>query len=143
MRRPSYFFTELPRKLVSSRPFLPNGNFTPTFLRFTFTGGSNVKLEGSTDPQWGWVNSHGQQVGEKLLITDDCTHQSILVVGCDARTCVTGKPPSRVGFLEYHERRDQAHETVASEYRHCAASTTAIQPLCRLARSREFRHQWL
>ncbi|KAF9646158.1 pectin lyase-like protein [Thelephora ganbajun] len=28
---------------------------------FTFTGGSNVTLEGSEDPQWGWVDSHGQQ----------------------------------------------------------------------------------
>jgi hypothetical protein len=62
------FCTEFPRKLVSSRPFLPNDDFNSTFPRFTFTGGTNVTLEGSRDPQWGWVDSHGQQVGEKLLI---------------------------------------------------------------------------
>ncbi|CAK5265960.1 unnamed protein product [Mycena citricolor] len=28
---------------------------------FTFTGGSNVTLRGSTDPNWGWIDSHGQQ----------------------------------------------------------------------------------
>ncbi|KAI0829019.1 pectin lyase fold/virulence factor [Trametes gibbosa] len=29
-------------------------------LRFAFTGGSNVTLRGSEDPQWGWVDGHGQ-----------------------------------------------------------------------------------
>ncbi|KAJ7631646.1 pectin lyase-like protein [Mycena polygramma] len=27
---------------------------------FTFTGGNNVTLRGSTDPEWGWVDGHGQ-----------------------------------------------------------------------------------
>ncbi|KAI0800509.1 pectin lyase fold/virulence factor [Fomes fomentarius] len=27
---------------------------------FTFTGGNNVTLRGSTDPDWGWVDGHGQ-----------------------------------------------------------------------------------
>ncbi|KAE9391768.1 pectin lyase-like protein [Gymnopus androsaceus JB14] len=27
---------------------------------FTFTGGTNVTLRGSTDPEWGWVDAHGQ-----------------------------------------------------------------------------------
>ncbi|KAI0778872.1 pectin lyase fold/virulence factor [Trametes elegans] len=27
---------------------------------FTFTGGNNVTLRGSQDPQWGWVDAHGQ-----------------------------------------------------------------------------------
>ncbi|KAJ7511789.1 pectin lyase fold/virulence factor [Mycena galericulata] len=27
---------------------------------FTFTGGNNVTLRGSTDPEWGWVDAHGQ-----------------------------------------------------------------------------------
>lgn len=27
---------------------------------FTFSGGSNVTLRGSTDPNWGWVDGHGQ-----------------------------------------------------------------------------------
>ncbi|KAF7307636.1 Glycoside hydrolase family 28 protein [Mycena indigotica] len=28
---------------------------------FTFSGGNNVTLRGSTDPKWGWVDGHGQQ----------------------------------------------------------------------------------
>ncbi|KAJ8487605.1 hypothetical protein ONZ51_g4069 [Trametes cubensis] len=28
--------------------------------RFTFTGGNNVTLRGSEDPNWGWVDGHGQ-----------------------------------------------------------------------------------
>ena len=35
-----------------------------------FTGGSNVTLEGSQDPRWGWVNSNGQQVGAEISIID-------------------------------------------------------------------------
>ncbi|KAJ7239762.1 pectin lyase-like protein [Mycena haematopus] len=27
---------------------------------FTFSGGNNVTLRGSTDPKWGWVDGHGQ-----------------------------------------------------------------------------------
>ncbi|KAJ6520551.1 pectin lyase fold/virulence factor [Mycena sanguinolenta] len=27
---------------------------------FTFSGGNNVTLRGSTDPEWGWVDGHGQ-----------------------------------------------------------------------------------
>ncbi|KAJ7083354.1 pectin lyase-like protein [Mycena belliarum] len=27
---------------------------------FTFSGGTNVTLRGSTDPRWGWVDGHGQ-----------------------------------------------------------------------------------
>ncbi|KAG7100209.1 hypothetical protein E1B28_001984 [Marasmius oreades] len=27
---------------------------------FTFTGGTNVTLRGSTNPHWGWVDAHGQ-----------------------------------------------------------------------------------
>ncbi|KAJ6606793.1 pectin lyase-like protein [Mycena sp. CBHHK59/15] len=27
---------------------------------FTFSGGKNVTLRGSTDPKWGWVDGHGQ-----------------------------------------------------------------------------------
>ncbi len=30
--------------------------------RFTFTGGTNVTLRGSIDPNWGWVDAHGQAV---------------------------------------------------------------------------------
>jgi hypothetical protein len=28
---------------------------------FSFTGGNNVTLRGNTDPDWGWVDGHGQQ----------------------------------------------------------------------------------
>ncbi|KDQ31591.1 glycoside hydrolase family 28 protein [Pleurotus ostreatus PC15] len=28
--------------------------------RFSFSGGTNVTLRGSTDPHWGWVDAHGQ-----------------------------------------------------------------------------------
>ena len=63
--------TEIPRGLVSSRPFLPNSDFTPASLRIVIGGGSNVTLEGSQDQHGGWVNSHGQQVGEKPSAVDD------------------------------------------------------------------------
>lgn len=52
------------RILVSYRRFPPNRNLIPIYLRFKFIGGTNVTLEGSRDPNSGWVNSHGQQVGE-------------------------------------------------------------------------------
>lgn len=65
------FRTGFLRILVGARPFLSNGDLMPTFLRFPFTGGYNVTLEGSRDPRWGWVNSHGQQVGKKISITGD------------------------------------------------------------------------
>ncbi|KAJ3769399.1 pectin lyase-like protein [Lentinula raphanica] len=29
-------------------------------LRFDFTGGTNVTVQGSTDPDWGWIDGHGQ-----------------------------------------------------------------------------------
>jgi hypothetical protein len=67
MHRTYYFAQSFPGFWLVP-PLLSDGNFTPTFLRFTFTGGSNVTLEGSTDPSWGWVSSHGQQVREKTLI---------------------------------------------------------------------------
>ncbi|KAH7911624.1 glycoside hydrolase family 28 protein [Hygrophoropsis aurantiaca] len=43
------------------------GNLTyPTSIetvqgRIAFTGGNNVTLRGTTDPDWGWVDGHGQQ----------------------------------------------------------------------------------
>lgn len=66
------FRTGLGTTLVSSRLFHSDGNFTPIFLRITFTGGTNIRLQGSTDPQWGWIDANGQKVGEKLLITGGC-----------------------------------------------------------------------
>lgn len=61
---------EFPGALVSSFPLASDENLTPACFRFAFSGGSNVTLKGSQDPNWGWVNSNGQQVGEKLLTTD-------------------------------------------------------------------------
>ena len=58
--------------VVSSLPFPSNGNVIPISLRFKFMGGTNVTLEGSRDPNSGWVNSHGQKVGDKMLITIKC-----------------------------------------------------------------------
>ena len=62
MHRMYYFVQSFPGWWSVPHHFLSNGNLTPTFRRFMFTGGSNVTLEGSQDPRWGWVNSHGQQV---------------------------------------------------------------------------------
>jgi hypothetical protein len=33
------------------------------FRRFSFAGGNNITLRGSTDPKWGWVDGHGQAAG--------------------------------------------------------------------------------
>ena len=49
-----------------------NSNFTPTSLRFYFNTGTNVTLEGSQDPHSGWVDSHGQQVRERLSAICGC-----------------------------------------------------------------------
>ena len=49
----------------------PQKAISPAVLRFEFTGGSNVTLEGSTDPHWGWVNSYGQQVRSKTSLASD------------------------------------------------------------------------
>ncbi len=95
------------------RPSPANSNLTLTFPRFAFSGGSNVTLEGSTDPHWGWVNSYGQQVESKILISRDrvLTHWILSVV----ERCISGEPPFRVGFRGHHEWGDQGHEVVASE----------------------------
>ena len=49
-----------------------NSNFTPTSLRLFLNTGTNVTLEGSQDPHSGWVDSHGQQVREKLSTICGC-----------------------------------------------------------------------
>ena len=64
------FRVEFPRILVCAAS-RPQAGTSPAFPRFAFTGGSNVTLEGSTNPSWGWVNSHGQQVESKMLIASD------------------------------------------------------------------------
>lgn len=35
--------------------------------RFAFTGGNNVTLRGSLDPEWGWVDAHGQAVSPEYV----------------------------------------------------------------------------
>ncbi|KAG6847901.1 hypothetical protein H0H93_005065 [Arthromyces matolae] len=35
-------------------------NLVPVLPSFTFTGGNNVTLRGSTDPNWGWIDGHDQ-----------------------------------------------------------------------------------
>ena len=65
-------------------------------------------------------------------------HWSLIVVGRDARAGVTGKPSSRVGFPEYHERRDQVHEIVASECGDNMTITTVIRSFYHLARGLVF-----
>ena len=37
-------------------------------FRFTFKGGNNVTLKGSTDPNWGWVDGHGQAVSKVIYL---------------------------------------------------------------------------
>lgn len=41
--------------------------------RFTFTGGTNVTLTGSTDPKWGWVDGHGQAVSFPSITLRRCS----------------------------------------------------------------------
>ncbi|KAJ3849024.1 pectin lyase-like protein [Lentinula lateritia] len=36
------------------------GAILSCLCRFDFTGGTNVTLQGSTDPDWGWIDGHGQ-----------------------------------------------------------------------------------
>lgn len=50
---------ELLRSMVSGI-FDMNILNSKRIIRFTFSGGQNVTLRGSTDAQWGWVNGHGQ-----------------------------------------------------------------------------------
>ena len=60
-------------------------NVTVEFIfldRFTFTGGTNVTLRGSTDPNWGWVDAHGQAVSISefsLLFSTGCLHSDVVV----------------------------------------------------------------
>ena len=122
------FTIGLPGILVSSHHILPNGNLTPTRFRFAFSGGTNVTLEGSQDPNWGWVNANGQKVGENLLIIGPrIPYRYLSVVGRNAGNFVTGEPSTRVGFHECYEWRDYEHEAVASEYLRCTTSTTVPQ----------------
>ncbi len=54
---------ELSRIMVS-RPHrcMYTGSSETDLYRFAFTGGNNVTLRGSIDPDWGWGDGHGQAV---------------------------------------------------------------------------------
>ena len=53
--------TEFSRLLVCLRSAVGIPSLTPP-KRFSFNGGRNVTLRGSTDPEWGWIDGHGQAV---------------------------------------------------------------------------------
>ena len=42
-------------------------------VRIAFTGGTNVTLRGSTNPDWGWIDGHGQAV---RAFQGDCLGQA-------------------------------------------------------------------
>ena len=110
--------------VVSFRPFLPNGKLSNIFQvhiqrrlqryvgRFQR---SRLGLGG-----FSWTAGRRETIDHQRL----CAHQSLLVVGCDARSGFTSKSPPRVGFPEDHERRDQVHEAVAGERGNGTTGTT-------------------
>ncbi|KAJ4471686.1 pectin lyase-like protein [Lentinula edodes] len=59
-------FTPIKFPTLTNVEILIEGNLTyPTNITaiqgaFDFTGGTNVTLQGSTDPNWGWIDGHGQ-----------------------------------------------------------------------------------
>jgi hypothetical protein len=78
-----FFCAELPRALVCAAPCPQTSILHSDFPtgRFQFSGGTNVTLEGSTDPHWGWVDSHGQQVKSTMLIACKCVYSPESVSG--------------------------------------------------------------
>ncbi|KAF9257041.1 pectin lyase-like protein [Marasmius fiardii PR-910] len=48
----------LPEDIPTVQGIVGNSSFPGAW--FTFKGGENVTLRGSTDPEWGWVDAHGQ-----------------------------------------------------------------------------------
>lgn len=62
---------ELSRGVVSALTPMHARDLSDTRVppRFTFTGGTNVTLRGSTDDDWGWVDGHGQAVRLTELVT--------------------------------------------------------------------------
>ncbi|KAF5384813.1 hypothetical protein D9615_000966 [Tricholomella constricta] len=44
---------------TSSHPVSQTAELTD-IARFSFKGGNNVTLRGTTDPNWGWIDAHGQ-----------------------------------------------------------------------------------
>jgi hypothetical protein len=54
--------------------------FTITVIRVTFIGGDNVTLRGTTDPNWGWVDAHGQAVSkdQSTVIASESTISTVV-----------------------------------------------------------------
>lgn len=55
-----------------------------TYTRFTFSGGTNVTLRGVTDPNWGWVDAHGQAVSPLYAHSRDATNEMFFLQWWDA-----------------------------------------------------------
>jgi hypothetical protein len=124
--------------LGSFSPFLLNSDLTSTGLRFTFTGGSNVTLQGSQQPNWGWVDSNGQQVGRKHIRRLSLNaYLDLSVVGCDEREPIAAKSSPWVEFPGDYKWANYVYEAVASECRRALSFTTRSLNLCLLARRLE------
>ncbi|CCL98533.1 uncharacterized protein FIBRA_00532 [Fibroporia radiculosa] len=48
-----------PESIETVQNYVAAANFSGAWI--SFTGGNNVTLRGNTDPDWGWVDGHGQQ----------------------------------------------------------------------------------
>ncbi|KAK0209211.1 pectin lyase fold/virulence factor [Desarmillaria ectypa] len=48
-----------PSDIAAVQAIVASGHFEGHW--FSFSGGDNVTLRGSTDPDWGWVDAHGQR----------------------------------------------------------------------------------
>lgn len=48
-----------PKSIETVQGYVAAANYSGAW--FSFIGGNNVTLRGSTDPDWGWVDGHGQQ----------------------------------------------------------------------------------
>jgi hypothetical protein len=115
-----FFLCRVTQDIGSCRPS-PGKQHAYTLIsptgRFRFSGGTNVTLEGSTDPHWGWVDAHGQQVNSTMPIACKCVlTRNPLVVGRYASKIFTGEPPSRVVFWCCHNWGGQVYEIIAGEY---------------------------
>lgn len=110
--------------------------------RFAFSGGNNVTLRGSEDPEWGWVDGHGQAVCALLIHQASLTlTEGRTVVGCST----ANQSPAWVGLQQDHERRHSRYETLEGKADvrmqlqiSCADLNTLFQACCV-----ELRHKQL
>ena len=68
---------------------LGSPQFTPlviraSLVRITFTGGTNVTLRGTSDPKWGWIDAHGQQVSKRAALAYNAANLVPVVGRCPA-----------------------------------------------------------